>query len=579
MFKVLCFIIIALVVRGLRTQGVDIDRLLSEMDESEKCGQMTQLTFDPIQKDKVVDGENPVDLNKLADVLRRYKTGSILNAAANVAQSSQLWQEIIKTIQDYALKEKRKIPILYGLDSIHGANYIREAVLFPQPLSMAATFNLDIAKKVGEITSIETRAAGIPWNFNPVLDIGRQPLWPRLYETYGEDVHLAVKMGEAYIEGHHGPNKDLSKKYSGTCLKHYIGYSYPFNGKDRTPAVIPEITLREYFLPPFAHGVKAGSPTVMVNSGDVNGIPGHANSFYINDILKGELEFDGFVVSDWEDIIRLYTRDKVASSAEESVRISVMAGLDMSMTPYNGSIFFDHCVNLAKKDKEFAKRVNNAARRILKVKKQFGLFENPYPNPDDLKLIGTAQSEEFNLKAASESIILAKNNPNILPLKKNTKVLVTGPASNLLKVLNGGWTYTWQGDIELNYVNFGRNKTTILDEIRKKSNQVWYETGADFDKIINLENVKSAANMVDYVILCIGEPTYTETPGNINNLLISSSQEELANAIFSVGKPVIVVYLGGRPRIMTNIANKAAAVILGFLPGKSRSDIQLEMKC
>ena len=559
------------------SHGYDIQKLLRSMTQEEKCGQMTQITYDVIQKSNPNpsdEDDDQMDEAKLLEAIQKYHVGSILNTPLDTAQKASTWQKIIKKIQDVALKNgKSKIPILYGLDSIHGANYIREAVLFPQPLAMAATFNLDIVKKVARVTAVETRAVGIPWNFNPVLDVGRQPLWPRLWETYGEDTYVAVKMGEAYIKSHQG-NDLKNRTNTATCMKHYIGYSLPFNGRDRTPALIPENILRETFLPPFEAAVQAGSPTVMINSGEVNGIPGHANGHYINDILKGELGFKGFAVSDWEDIKRLYWRDKVADSPKEAVRIAVMAGVDMSMVPFDYS-FYDHCVDLAKTDVKFADRINDATERILKVKDQLGLFENAYPVESDLQHVGTAESEEMNLDFARESIILAKNDKSVLPLSKtsNKRILVTGPTSNLLRVLNGGWSYSWLGQKEEYFQNFGRKKYTIYEALKMRYNEEFIEQvdGANFFELTDDLDDQEAAKNSDIIIYCIGEDTYTETVGNIDNLMLSDSQLKLAEELFSkiinAGKQLIVVYLGGRPRIMTNIAEKADAVLLAFLPG------------
>jgi beta-glucosidase len=307
---------------------------------------------------------------------------------------------------------------------------------------MASTFNLDIVRQVAQITAMETRGIGIPWNFNPVLDSGRQPLWSRLFETYGEDVYLATEYAEAYIRAHEGD--DLTDhKHGATCMKHFIGYSLPVNGKDRTPALIPEIVLREHFLPPFERAVKANSLTVMINSGEVNSVPGHANSYYINDILKGELGFEGFAVSDWEDILRLNTRDDVSETIKDGVRLSIMAGLDMSMVPFNASFFHPYCVELYEEEAAFRARADDAVTRILNVKEKLGLFESYYPVEEDLKNIGTDDSHAFNLQAAREAVILAKNEKSVLPLAKTAKVLVTGPTGDLLRILNGGWSYSW----------------------------------------------------------------------------------------------------------------------------------------
>jgi len=379
-------------------------------------------------------------------------------------------------------------------------------------------------------------------------------------------------MGESYINGHQGDNNLKINNKTATCLKHFIGYSYPFNGKDRTEAFIPENLLREVFLPSFQAGVLAGSLTVMINSALVNGLPGHANNYYINDILKGEMNFTGFVVSDWQDIIRLYTRDKIAETPEDAVRIAVMAGVDMSMVPFDFS-FQEHCVNLTQKDDLFSKRVDDAVNRILQVKERLGLFDNPYPSQDELRKIGTNESEEINLESARESIILAKNEKKILPLnltmlKENKfKILVTGPTGNILRSLNGGWSYTWQGSNEEAFHLFGRKKYTVFEAIKKHYSNVEFSEGTNFDRLTDFETTLYLARKADYIILCIGEETYAESMGNINSLYLSDSQIKLANALLDLKKPTIVVYLGGRPRIISDIVNRSNAVVVGFLPG------------
>ena len=378
-------------------------------------------------------------------------------------------------------------------------------------------------------------------------------------------------MGSAYIEGSQGDNLKNRTKVA-TCLKHYIGYSYPLNGRDRSAAWIPEIILREYFLPPFEAGIKAGTLTAMINSGDVNGIPGHANSYYINDILKGELAFDGFTVSDWEDIIRLYTRDRMAATPEEAVKIAVMAGLDMSMVPF-GYSFHDHCVSLAKKDNAFLERVNDAVKRILVVKNKIGLFDTngSMPLASDLDNIATDNSKDFNLQAARESLVLTKNNENVLPMNKNKKILVTGTTAGNLRVLNGGWSYKWQGDNEDYFKKYAKGSLTIFDALKQKLNggSAVYVEGANFTDTVSINDAVAQAANVDVIVLCIGEGTYTEVFGNIDNLFLDKAQQELADAMIKTGKDIVVVYLGGRPRIITNIVESAnvKGVLISFLPG------------
>ena len=541
------------------SRQANVEDLLASMTLEEKIGQMTQIDFSVIAG----QGDKLIDQAKLLDAILTHHVGSILNTPNNKAQSVEDWRKIIHTINTVSEKSRLKIPVLYGIDAIHGASYTKNATLFPQAINMAATFNPELSVKEGEITAQEIRVSGLQWNFSPVMDIGRQPLWPRLWETYGEDVHLASVLGSAYIKGYQGddisaPNKGL------TCLKHYVGYSVPNNGKDRTPAWISERMLREYFLPSFEAGIKAGSPTVMVNSGEVDGIPGHANYHYLTTILRGELGFKGVAVSDWEDIKRLYVRDKLAASAKEAVKIAVMAGVDMSMVPFDYS-FYDLLIELVKKGEVPMARIDEAVSRILTVKDQAGLFKASSLLLSAELSFATQESTDTNLQAARESIVLAKNDQHMLPLKKDAKVLVTGPTANLLSVLNGGWTLSWQGD---NDSLQPKDKLTVYGALQKKStSKVTYVGGTHFNDKIDIRKAVEAAKDQDVIVLCLGEKPYTETMGNIPSLNIDQSQVELANALFATGKPVVLVTLGGRPRIITEQADKASAVLLGFLPG------------
>ncbi|WP_432745932.1 glycoside hydrolase family 3 N-terminal domain-containing protein [Methylobacter sp. G7] len=554
-----------------------VKNLLSQMTLEEKVGQMTQVDFSVIGDPKEQNAEDQINPAKLEDAVLKHHVGSILNAplnrqvgsilnpsftSANNAQSVEIWRELTRTVQDAAATTRLKIPVIYGIDAIHGATYTQNSVLFPQAINMAATFNSELAFKEGEITAREVRVSGLQWNFSTVMDIGRQPLWPRLWETFGEDVHLATVMGTSYIKGHQGDNFSAVDK-APTCLKHYVGYSYPLNGKDRTPAWIGERTLREYFLPTFEAGIKAGSPTVMVNSAEVDGIPGHANHHYLTTILRDELGFKGFTVSDWADIKRLYTRDKMAASEKEAVKMAVMAGIDMSMVPFDFS-FYDLLIDLVKSGEVPMSRIDEAVSRILTVKYQAGLFE-PKPLLPVAGNFAAAEAIETNRQAARESIILAKNDHNILPLKKDANILVTGPTANLLSAMNGGWTITWQGDAEDLYP---QEKLTVLEAIQEKSTgKVTYIGGDAFDAPIDVQQVVEEANNHDVILLSLGEKPYTETVGNIESLNLDQAQVELANAAIASGKPVILLTLGGRPRIITSIAERASGVILGFLPG------------
>lgn len=550
-----------------KTDAIDqrVKDILARMTIEEKVGQMTQVTIQAVSKVQgTKDQMHQLDDAKLDEAIKKYHVGSILNVY-DVAHSLDYWHEIINKIQNIATKETRLgIPVMYGIDAIHGTTYTKGGTLFPQAISMAATWNVDIATRAGEITSYETRASGIPWNFYPVMDIGRQPLWPRLWETYGEDVYLASQMGKSYIQGAQGNDIGAPTKLA-TCLKHYVGYSFPMNGKDRTPAWISERMLREYFLPTFEAGIAAGAPTIMVNSSEVDGIPGHANYHLLTEILRNELNFKGFVVSDWEDIIRLHTRDKVADTPKEAVRLAVMAGVDMSMVPYDFS-FYNYLLELVKENAVPMWRIDEAVSRILKVKMQLGLFENPYPNKELADKFACNEFTLSNLDAARESIILAKNEGRILPLSKDIKVLVTGPTANMLSVMNGGWTITWQGNEESLYP---KENNTVVEAIQKKigKDNVTYVEGSSFDKDINTGKAVSEAMNSDAVVLCLGEPAYCETPGNILDLTLDKAQLDLANKLVETGKPVILIMLEGRARLITSIVPKLDGILLGFLPG------------
>jgi beta-glucosidase len=543
-----------------------VEELLSAMTLEEKVGQMTQIDFSVVGTPEAKGDEPPIDRARLDDAVLNHHVGSIFNAPLtpdNRALPVETWRKITAAIREAASRTRLKIPVIQGIDAIHGATYTQGATLFPQAINMAATFNPELSVKEGEITAREVRASGLQWNFSPVMDIGRQPLWPRLWETYGEDVHLASVMGAAYIKGHQGDDFSAPDKLP-TCLKHYVGYSFPINGKDRTPAWIGERMLREYFLPTFEAGVQAGSPAVMVNSSEVDGIPGHANYQYLTTILRGELGFKGIAVSDWEDIKRLYTRDRLAASPKEAVKIAVMAGVDMSMVPFDFT-FYDLLIELVRAGEVPMSRIDEAVSRILTVKLQAGLFDFDRPALPVAGNFATSEALAANRQAARESIVLAKNDNHILPLKKDARLLVAGPTANLLSVLNGGWTITWQGDNESLYP---QDKLTVLEALQKKSTgKVTYVGGRAFNDPIDIGKVVAEAKNHDYVLLALGEKPYTETPGNIDSLMLDQAQIDLANAAIATGKPVILLMLGGRPRVITAIVDQVPGVILGFLPG------------
>ncbi|MBN1126986.1 MAG: glycoside hydrolase family 3 C-terminal domain-containing protein [Sedimentisphaerales bacterium] len=540
-----------------------VEKLLAHMTLEEKVGEMTQLTLEVVSKRKD-DRSVEINMEKLREAIVTHHVGSILNCGGS-ANTIDNWHEIITTIQDVATKETRlAIPVIYGIDSIHGANYIVDGTLFPQNFAIAATGNVDLVRRASEITAMETRAAGIPWNFNPVLGLARNPLWPRFYETYGEDPYLASIFGAAYVEVQQGEDMSDPARVA-ACMKHYLGYSVPRTGKDRTPAHIPDRILREYFLKPFAAAAKVGVATCMVNSSEINGLPVHASKYYLIDILRNELGFEGFVVSDWNDINNLWQREKVAANQREAVKISVMAGVDMSMVPYDYS-FTNHLIDLVTAGEVPMSRIDEAVRRILKVKFALGLFDNPYPQADAKANLATAGATALNLQAARECITLLKNENNLLPLASDKKVLVTGPTADLISVMNGGWTITWQGDREDLYP---AEKLTVLEAIQAKigAGNVQYVPGP-FDQASDLNAILEVARQADVAIVCLGEKTYCETPGNIDDLNLPDAQKNLVEAITRANVPLVAVLLEGRPRLLGSVAEQADAIVMGYLPGQ-----------
>ena len=540
-----------------------VRRMVAKMTLEEKVGQMTQLTLEAFaQSDK--DGYLTLDPEKLRNGIVNHHIGSILNCGGQ-ARTPENWQEMIAQMQEIAARETRLgIPILYGIDSIHGANYVLGATIFPQNIAMAAAGNVALVEKAAEITAMETRAVGIPWNFNPVLDLARQPMWPRVFETFGEDAYMASVMGAAYIRAQQGDDLSRSDKVA-TCMKHYLGYSLPRSGRDRTPAYIPERELRQHYLKPFAAAVRAGTVTCMVNSSEINGVPVHSSDFYLTELLRGELGFDGFVVSDWADIENLYTREKVAKDRREAVKMAVMAGIDMSMVPYDYS-FYDTLIELVRDGEVPMSRIDEAVADILRIKFKLGLFDKPYPNKNLLGYVGQESSRKVNLQAAQEAITLLKNEPKTLPLARDRKVLVTGPTANLLSVLNSGWTITWQGDNEALYP---QEKYTILEAIRAKigEDNVTYVNAVMFDEEKDIPGAVAAAQNVDVIVACLGEPAYCETPGNIDDLTMSEPQVKLVKELAATGKPIVLVLVQGRPRVIRTIVDDAAAILTAYCPG------------
>lgn len=546
-----------------------ISAILKKMTLEEKAGQMAQVSIESLGK---IEGNNFIfDEAKLNDAVVNFKIGSILNSPG-IPLNPQQWNAVIEQIQNAAKKTAQKIPVLYGLDDNHGVNYVDGATLFPQEIGQAATWNPKLVYDGAWITAYESRAAGVPWTFSPVLDLGTNSQWPRIWEGFGEDPYLITVLGKAFVEGAQNP---LGDKYKlAVSIKHYMAYSDPKSGHDRTDAWIPENYLREYHLPPFAAAVKAGARTVMVNSALINGIPTHINKHMLTDILKNELGFTGFIVSDWQDIENVYRRDHITNSIKEAIMLAVNAGIDMSMIPYDYKEFCTDLVALVKEGKVPMSRINDAVTRILRVKEELKIFETPVTYAKDYPKFGSAEFQKSAYNTAGESITLLKNDNNILPISNTAKVLVTGPNANSMRSLNGGWTYTWQGEKTDVYA---QKYNTILEAVTNKfgKDHVTYEQGvlynsewgkANEDSLLDIDAVVKAAANVDYILLCIGENSYTETPGNINDMNLSPNQITLAEAMIKTGKPVIVVLNEGRPRVINKIVPGAKAILDIYLP-------------
>lgn len=547
-----------------------VEALLKKMSVEEKVGQMTQVTLAVIAKYGWLNQDGELDPALLKKAIVDYNVGSMLNTTAH-ALSVDTWKRLITQIQDETKNTRLKIPVIYGLDGIHGQTYTLGSTLFPQNVAMAATRNPELVKAMAKVTAKELRASGIRWNFAPVLDIGRQPLWSRFPETYGEDVLIGKTMGAAAIrsyeeDGLRNPTAVAS------CMKHYLGYSASRTGKDRTPIYLPEIELREYYLPQFREAVKAGASTIMINSSEINGQPVHANKYLLTDVLRIELGFEGVIVTDWEDIKRLYAWHHVAASPREAVVMSINAGIDMSMVPGDFS-FYDLLLEAIKKGEVKMSRIDDAVKRILLLKMKTGLFDDPYPEAAAAANFGRAEYQTLALDAAHEAMTLLKNENNILPLSKNKKILVAGPSAQSISALNGCWSYTWQGKEEQWYP---ADSKTILQAIVDKvgAANVITTTGKGFDDTMNFDAgaLSKASADADVIVLCIGENAYAESPGNTTDLALNTNQLALANAAYVSGKPVILVLTEGRPRFISNIEPQAKGIIMAYWSGKKTAE-------
>ena len=543
-----------------------IKKLLTEMTLKEKVGQMLNIGLPAVLTGEYWDVRESAtfDVKKFNKFMVEYGAGSIHNTPSYPA-SKEDWYRIVKVIQDSTMKNSRlKIPVLYGIDNIHGANYVNGSTLLPHQIAVAATWNPELSKINGAITSYESRAASLPWNFNPNADVAMSPLWGRIAESFGEDPYLISEMTSAYIIG--SQEKGLENATStAVCLKHFIGYGAGRNGKDRANALIPENNLRTYFLPPFEAAVKNGAMGVMISSNAVNGIPCHINSYYINDILKGELRFKGVVISDFSDVDYLVDAHQSAKDKREATKMAVNAGLDMIMNPFDVDIV-DIIIDLVEKNEIPMSRIDDAATRILRLKYQLNLFEVPYSNPNDYPDFASEHHSNANYETVAEAITLLKNNNTLLPLSSTKKILVTGYAANSINVLNGAWSRSFLGrDTTYN----DPSKLTIVEAIKKQvgTSNVEFVEGTDYLEDINSDFAVKKAKDADYIVVCVGEIPATEKPSDINELDLPIAQQELVKKLAKTGKPIVLVLVEGRPRIIRDIEPLADAVVMAYLPG------------
>ena len=514
----------------------------------------------------------------LDSVIGKYKVGSILNVPNGKAQTVQKWQEIIKRIQEKSMEEIG-IPCIYGVDQIHGTTYTLGGTFFPQGVNMGATFNRELTRRGAEISAYETKAGSIPWTYAPVTDLGRDPRWPRMWENYGEDCYLNAEMGREAVLGYQGNDpKHIGDNSVAACMKHYMGYGVPVSGKDRTPSSITEQDMREKHFAPYLEMVKNGALSVMVNSAMNNGLPFHANYELLTEWLKNDLNWDGMIVTDWADINNLYSRDHIAKDKKEAIKLAINAGIDMSMDPYDWK-FCTLLKELVEEGEVPMSRIDDAVRRVLRLKYRLNLFEKPYYDLKDFPLFGSAEHAAAALKAAEESLVLLKNTDGILPLAKGKKILLTGPNANSMRSLNGGWSYTWQGS---NAEDCSEPYNTILEAFTNKfgAENIIYEAGVTYNEKGNwwdenapeIEKAVAAAAQADYIVACIGENSYCETPGNLTDLTLSENQRNLVKALAKTGKPIILVLNEGRPRIIADIEPLSKAVVNVMLPGNYGGD-------
>lgn len=558
----------------------NIQQWLKKMTLEEKIGQMCEITIDVVTDfEKSRDGFTLSEA-MLDTVIGKYKVGSLLNVPLSVAQKKEVWAKAIRQIQEKSMKEIG-IPCIYGVDEIHGTTYTLDGTLFPQGVNMGATFNRALVRRGAEISAYETKASCVPWTYAPVVDLGRDPRWPRMWENYGEDAYLNTVMGVEAVLGFQGSDPNHIGRYNvAACVKHYMGYGVPVSGKDRTPSAIPRSELREKHFAPYLAAIRAGALSVMVNSAVDNGMPFHANKELLTDWLKRDLNWDGLIVTDWADINNLCTRDHIAATKKEAIKIAINAGIDMSMVPYETS-FCTYLKELVEEGEVPMSRIDDAVARVLRLKYRLGLFDNPYWDIAEYDKFGSPEHADGALRAAEESEVLLKNDGNLLPLKQGTKILLAGPNANSMRCLNGGWSYSWQGHCA---DEFAGAYNTIYEALCNKfgKDNITYEPGVTYapykndnwweENPVEIEKAVAAAANADVIIACIGENSYCETPGNLNDLTLSANQRNLVKALAATGKPVILVLNEGRPRIINDIEPLAKAVVHVMLPGNYGGD-------
>ena len=549
-----------------------VESVLKKMTIEEKVGQMVQLTAGAFCTDDLVDTA------KVRHLVKEYKIGSFLNTFGPTSRPRAVTAEQIKKIQDITMEELG-IPMVYGLDMIHGATYLDDATFYPQEVNLAATFDRSYAEMMGKVIAYESRAAMTPWVFSPVMDLSRNPSWPRVWESWGEDPYLQSEMSVAEVIGAQGTDPNhIGLENVAVSIKHYLGYGAAATGKDRTPAYIAPDDLREKYFRPFKECMQAGALTMMANSASINSVPVHASHEYLTEWAKEQLKWDGMTVTDWADINNLYTREHIAADRKEAVALAINAGIDMIMDPYDPEVCKDIIAAVNEKMIPMS-RIDDAVRRVLRLKVRLGLFENPVWDVDNYDKFACKEFQDNSYDAAVESMVLLKNEDNVLPISAGKKILVVGPNANSMRTLNGGWSYTWQGDAD----KFASQYNTILEALQKVYGEknVSYVAGVNYNMAsrkwdketdIDIDAAVRAARKADIIVACIGENTYCETPGNINDLNLSSNQKELVKSLAKTGKPIVMVLNEGRPRIINDIEPLAKAVVDIMLPGNYGGD-------